>query len=254
MMSKTTDTTAAPPEQDELQELPEYTAQWKRTWHDFKRALYSPQPFHQWYWIHQLVSSASKYIVGISGLQSIVSVHQPKQFLHSFLPLFGLSLIAFIWWSYLTTLRPMLRKEWCTTNESTCLAKDKIHSSIVVYWIVMITWNFVVACFSSPGVALPKEHSTIQYTWKARSAQGGFCGLNPPFCAAEEVQRVALYGTLDTCRAIRGRPPLPANDVPWDFPLTNPSYCEKCDIIRPPRCHHCKVCNRCTLQVCLAYN
>lgn len=246
---------AQPKQQNEQDLLPEYeyAAQWNRTWHDFKRALYSPQPFHQFYWIQQLVSSASKYVLGITGLQSIISsVHQPKQLLQSLLPLFGLSLIAFIWWSYLTALRPILKQDWCTANdnESTCWIKDRIHSSIVAYWVVMITWHFIGACFSSPGVALPKNHATSDYSWKARRAQGGFCGVNPPFCAEAEVQRVAFYGTLiDKSRVTRGRPPLPANDVSWEFPFTNPSYCEKCDIIRPPRCHHCKVCDRCTLQV-----
>jgi DHHC palmitoyltransferase len=32
------------------------------------------------------------------------------------------------------------------------------------------------------------------------------------------------------------------------FPSAQASYCEKCQIERPPRCHHCNVCHRCILQ------
>lgn len=232
--------------------VPLYAAQWKRTWHDFNRALRSPQPFHQWYWIQQLVSSASKYVFGATGLQHFVSTYQVKQRLQSILPAFGITLVLFIWWSYLTTFRPMLRQEWChSTTESYC-RKDKIHSTIVTYLIVMIAWHFVVACFSSPGVAVPNSLKVT--TWKARNAQGGFCCFNPPFHVEIERKRVALYDgiLMDKSQVVlKGRPPLPADNVAWEFPWTNPSYCEICDIIRPPRCHHCKVCNRCTLQVSL---
>lgn len=252
-MSATLD--KAPPQQ----ELPPHVIQWKTTWHDFNRAIRSPQPFHQWYWIQQLASSASKYVLGAAGLERIAfSTYHIKQRLQSILPVFGLALIAFIWWSYLSSLRPMLREEWCSTTEETsssCLLKDRVHSSMVAYLIVMIAWHFVLVCFSSPGVALPNDNASSttrnNIQWKATEAQGGFCCFNPPLDIHREVQRVDSYGTLDKSKVLRKRPPLPPDNASWEFPFTNPSYCDKCDIIRPPRCHHCKVCDRCVLQVSL---
>jgi len=235
---------AEAPEQQ--QPLPPHVVQWKQTWHDFNRALRSPQPFHQWYWIRQLMTSAGTFLYAATGLESVISTYHLKQFLQSLIPAFGLGLVGLVWWSHLSSLRPLLRQGRCNQGETTCTL-DQAHTVFVAYLIIMITWHYLVTCFSSPGVALPKE--SLRVTWKAHNAQGGFCCFNPPFHADAERNRVASYGTLDKSRVVQGRPPLPADNIAWEFPTTNPSYCEKCDIVRPPRCHHCKVCNRCILQV-----
>lgn len=227
---------------------PHHVLQWQKSWNDFQLALHSPRPFHQWYWIRQLLKSMGAYIYGASGLEQ----YHVKQFVQSLIPVFALSLIGIIWWSYLSSLRPMLcHQVWCEKDETTCTL-DKIHSTFIAYIIFMITWHYLMACFSSPGVALPNNDSSSnqEEAWKARNAQGGFLCFNAPYNADAERKLVALYGTLDKRKVVQGRQPLPADNCPWEFPMTNPSYCEKCDIVRPPRCHHCKTCNRCTLQVC----
>lgn len=35
----------------------------------------------------------------------------------------------------------------------------------------------------------------------------------------------------------------------YEWPSSSPSFCEKCQILRPPRTHHCSSCNRCILQM-----
>lgn len=236
--------------QDDQVPAPQYVVQWKATWNDFNRALRSPQPFSQWYWLRRLVLAGGTFLYGWTGLQRFaVSCGINKQLLQSFIPLIGMGLVGISWWSYLASLRPLLRQGWCQDEDETkSCTREQIHSAFIAYVIFMITWHYLMTCFSSPGVALPANCSETT-SWKARLAQGGFCGLNPPFNQQAERERVALYGTLDDAKAIRQRPPLPADNASWEFPPTNPSYCEKCDIVRPPRCHHCKVCNRCTLQV-----
>ena len=231
---------AIPSSKNTAEELPPHVVEWRTTWHDFNRALRSPQPFDHWLWIRQLITSSSRYLYGSSGLEQ----YHVKQSLHSILPAFCMSLLAVIWWSYISSLRPSLRRQsWCGDDCTTCTL-DTVHTLFASYLIVMILWHFLFTCFSSPGVALPKDS---YQTYKARDAQGGFCCFHPPFDAHAERKRVALYGTLEKRKVVKGKPSL--DTTYWEYPTTNPSYCEKCDIVRPPRCHHCKVCNRCTLQV-----
>jgi len=123
------------------------------------------------------------------------------------------------------------------------------HDCLVVYLGGMILFNYVATCLRSPGVALAEEYSTLVDTsthavpddlqWKSIDSRGGCCCLNPMLDVIAEKRRVMAYQTY---------PAVHAKTTDEVFPSLEWTECRKCRISRPPRCHHCRVCNRCILR------
>jgi len=89
--------------------------------------------------------------------------------------------------------------------------------------------------------------------WKSTESRGGCCFLDPPKVnVTRECWRTARYAFAS--KSIQKKNEVnvgnDTNDSSIVFhPSYAPSYCDKCRIFRPPRCHHCRACDRCVLQM-----
>jgi hypothetical protein len=172
-----------------------------------------------------------------------------------------------------------------------------LHDFWITYFCVMMFFYYCRVTFQSPGVALASTVSqsmtttsttaptatattttTTTCSWKSMESQGGLLGWNPVCDQAAERKRVELYGTLPDAKTLtepasaafvcqpvaadsNHRVSSAVSSAP--FPSPDPTYCDKCKIVRPARCHHCAICNRCVLQFdhhcmwlnnCIGYN
>jgi len=150
------------------------------------------------------------------------------------------------------------------------------HFIVAHYLCFMILWNYLQTTFTSPGVLVPQrkgeecnnndvnmvddtnENNVTRTTWKSTEGRGGCCYINPTFNIQDEISRVALYKDAVNKECF---PSSESNSV--FIPPANTSFCKKCQMERPPRCHHCSTCNRCVLQMdhhciwinnCIGYN
>lgn len=250
------DDAAAPPQ------APAHAEHLRRTWHDFNRALRSPEPFHQWHWLYQLSAALLHYLYCASRLDFIVRKCRLAQIWRPLVPALAFFFIIFCAWSYFTSFRHMLRTKWCESSDASC-ATETYHSMFVFYVVTLILWNFFVTTFRSPGIALPPQQVNevdVSPTRQNKETQGGCCGVFPRLDPSAEQTRVQYYGNLSS--ELVDEKMTPEGD-PWYYPSTDPTYCNKCQMKRPPRCHHCKTCDRCILQMdhccpwvnnCIGYN
>lgn len=234
----------------------------RTTWHEFVRALKSPNdPFNPFPWILRLTRDAFADFWRWTGTWSRVS-------LLSWIPLFAMGLVLLVVLSYFGSLRTVVRERWCfcssrdggdshdctiTSQRHRTCRWMPVHDAIVVYLGTMILFHYLHASCTSPGVALPENATNNSAPWRSEDGQGGFPGWQPVLDVTEERGRVALYGKL-------------VEEATSDikiFPSPFASYCSKCNIQRPPRCHHCRQCKRCVLQFdhhcawmnnCIGYN
>jgi hypothetical protein len=182
----------------------------------------------------------------------------------------------------------LIQPRWCSSSLSSSLSCKwmYLHDFIVFYLGFMVLYHYIATIFTSPGVALPSSSEATTTTtspppppptkaWTAIQSQGGILGWNAVCNIEQERQRVQLYGPLSLLTTTTTSPPAAAAAAACDtkkssnsnknnnnnhhdeqeeedeihyFPSVQASYCEKCQIIRPPRCHHCNVCHRCILQ------
>lgn len=249
-----------PPSQQNQDQQENYIEQWITTWRDFCRALRSTrEPFDSWVWTWRLTKSGFIYLFGASKLSVLCSLRiwRPT------IPLVALFLIELCISSYFISLRQcIVLDRWCDTEiERGWCFWDFLHTSFVIYLAIMITLKFVQTCFTSPGVALPNkdnkndEVNASSIRWRASEGRGGIACCNPAFSPEEEKKLVSLYGEQKQ-NAVE-------NHCVDLSPSTRFTYCSKCQIWRPPRCHHCSACNRCILQMdhhcpwvnnCIGYN
>ncbi len=137
------------------------------------------------------------------------------------------------------------------------------HLIVTHYLCFMILWNYLHTTFTSPGVLVPQEeedrktcnenndgngmtntNNLTRREWKSTEGRGGCCYINPKYIIQDEINRVALY------KDAVGKECFPSSESNSVFiPAANTSFCKKCQMDRPPRCHHCSTCNRCVLQV-----
>jgi hypothetical protein len=242
--------------------LSEYEKQWIDTKIAFNRALRSTDNFNAFHWVSRLLRAGVGYLYFKTGLTKL-GIHRTGR---SYVPFFAVSLVSLVLLSYFTRLRFVILKRWCCDvemKEATCMENCKwplLHDFFVSYVGIMILFNYISACFRSPGVALAAKYECFdssdsipdEMKWKAADCQGGCCGLNPYLDLKKEKSRASLC--IDNGLETHETAGFPTNE--W-------SFCKKCEITRPPRTHHCSICQRCVIRFdhhcvwmnnCIGYN
>jgi hypothetical protein len=268
---------------------------WHETWATFNIALRSTDNFHAFEWTFKLLKSGicvAYFKFGLSKLKLHI-------YWRSWVPVFAIALIAAIVASYFGSLRAIVEERWCyscpstvgtteggTDNNSCSRVDDEsdswcrwllFHDAVVVYLGLMIIFNFVSACFRSPGVVLAnhqevkddetKESSSMITNnklnnsqvqkecikkWSSKDSRGGFCGIDPILNIAREEFLVQNYnkiaglstnGSSRKCNTNNSNSKKKRQNQAA-FPSSREAFCNKCKIKRPPRCHHCSICDR----------
>jgi len=255
----------------------------RNTWHNFKTALCSVEPFDQWAWIRVLLKAVINYLFSIAK-QMLPFLKKWKMY-RQLVPCFAIFLVSSLLSTYFLVLRSeVVVRRWCNTEVNDSIKKGSfpcrwvyVHDAVVTYFGLMILFNYFITVFSSPGVALPstvaikqlEKHNIAdpEYVWKSRDSRGGCCFIDPfPVNIEREFSRVEHCTPKKTCLQgfrIEGLQNHGQNKVKTIyFPSLELSNCDKCQIARPPRCRHCSACNRCVLQMdhhclwmnnCIAY-
>ena len=240
--------------------------EWNRTWTEFKEKISDPyHDFDQFYWIRTLLQTGLTYILYVTKIHTACSSSiRIRSLWQPFVPALAVVLIVSVVSSYFLVFHKQVTiQRWCRNScldENNVCYWEFIHCSIVIYIATMILWNYLQTTFQSPGVALPSPPTSQQEKkegrisssssdyWTCFDSRGGCCFINSNLNKNEEKKRVDYY----TNNISISKTEIMEENAIY-YPSPEWTYCKKCNINRPPRCHHCKTCNRCILQVCTRY-
>jgi hypothetical protein len=237
-------------EATEIEESTDYEKDWEGTKAAFNRALRSPGNFNAFHWVVRLLRAAFSYYYYTSGLAKLGLHKQSK----SLIPCFAFLLISLVIFCYFKRLRNDIIGRWCRPHDTKDVEHLErcywsfFHDFFVSYIGVMILFNYVAACFRSPGVALDARYNALGVTdnvlseelkWKAINCQGGCFMMNPSLDIKSERRRIKEWIVKQE---------VTRESSPEVFPNNEWSFCKKCNIQRPPRTHHCSKCKRCIVR------
>lgn len=190
-------------------------------WKAFKRALTkSRDPFNPFAWIFRLAAAAGRDVCELTGLSW-----------RPIVPLVAVTLVLAVAGSYAKKLRPeVLQPRWCDEATTMCTWM-LVHDILVAYFVAMILFHYVRASLLSPGILI---------TGAELSRKSSLTSLD--VCAEQKL--LDLYGSLRLGAIVEKS----RSKIMHYHPCPNPSTCDKCNSVRPSRCHHCRICNRCVLQ------
>jgi len=262
-----------------------YLNNWHETWAAFNIALRSSDEFNALGWTFKLIKS------GICFCYFKIGLYKLKLHIHwrSWVPALAIALVAVVVFSYFRSLREIVNERWCCptlASKGVASGSDSrvdnngscqwllFHDTVVAYLGFMIIFNFLTACFRSPGVVLAKqqqmendENKESMITdsldgrvqekcrkWSSKESRGGFCCIDPILNIANEKLLVQKYYNIAALS--RGSGKISTNigrekKENQDFPCSRHTFCSKCMIKRPPRCHHCSICDR--WYVCIIF-
>mmetsp|Transcript_52564 Transcript_52564/g.127325 ORF Transcript_52564/g.127325 Transcript_52564/m.127325 type:complete len:557 (+) Transcript_52564:146-1816(+) len=135
-------------------------------------------------------------------------------------------------------------------------------------------------CCNDDDDDVTKNSSPVGLEWTAIKSQGGMLCLNPkldmtqerrltstymnvsaPACTTTTTTKIEAETSTNVSTTNQQQEPQPQDqnsrgrdrartdlDTATTFPTLDRTYCKKCNIWRPARCHHCSVCDRCVLQ------
>ncbi len=244
-----------------------YLNHWNETWSGFKRAIVSTEDFNALGWTVKLFKAG----MGAFYFKSRLDIFKIHIYWRSWVPALAIVLIVGVVASYFGSLREVVRERWCCVAGEKCSRGVQcrwllFHDAVVVYLGFMILFNYVSACFRSPGVVLANRNQSKDENekdststgsskkihtrksiqrWSAKDSRGGFCGMDAVLDVAREAWLVQTYYNLASeSRKSSNTQSRTKTEQVENFPSNRETFCNKCQIKRPPRCHHCSICNR----------
>lgn len=203
------------------------------TYHDFIHALYSPanEIFNPFIWIYQFCVMILYDICFVCGIISVIKKHELHTIWRPMIPIFAISLMMLISFTYFISLRSFLNEYYHHPNEkqnkqqcegifmkdgsvidsddatkTVCYNNNESygHDTIlqdiwIFYLTVMTLFYYIRAVCVSPGVHITQKQQqevnddNQSIRWSARKSQGGFLGYNPLIDTKAERDRMQLY-------------------------------------------------------------
>jgi len=237
------------------------------TWRHFCGALYSPNDFDHFDWLRKLVLALYRDVLRRANTFLPISCFSQRW--KTMVPAFAFSLIFLVSFSFYLFYDMIIPDRWCNCACSFSQEKENwclwghFHGIIVLYLTSMVLWNYSNAVFNSPGFMQNETDAneitsilkqTHAHRWKSCENRGGFLCFNPTSINVQEERLMAesffpSKSNIQEYQDFASFFPEKLSKELHLFPSPLPTYCRKCDVVRPPRCHHCSKCNRCVLQV-----
>lgn len=218
----------------------------QQVWSDFVDVLYAPvgQDFNALYWLYRLSYALLDTIIPCRDDSRRRHIHGLASRLRPLIPSVGITLTLLCVCSYFTTFR-----------DTAVIKKGKsetLHTSFVVWLAINILSHYLYCIYKSPGIVISSKlemaanNNASGAKWKDDAIKiGGCCFIQSRITINEEKNRIKFYN--QHCATNVRIEESTENKVLY-HPMPNDTFCHKCEIERPARSHHCRVCNVCVLE------